>query len=58
VVKFPALVTSHVACGFPALRTPAHFGSKFMRPIEWRLLSKMDGEYDGSGSSCGKWPDL
>jgi len=30
---FPAPTTSHVACGFPALRAPAHFTPRFMRPI-------------------------
>ena len=29
----PAPATSHVACGFPALRVPAHFTSRVMGPI-------------------------
>src|SRR5207248_10293588 len=29
----PAPATSHVACGFPALRVPAHFTTRVMRPI-------------------------
>src|SRR5215813_5871278 len=33
VNRIPAPATSHVACGFPALRAPVHFTSKFMRPI-------------------------
>ena len=32
---FPAPATSHVACGFPALRAPAQFMSRVMRPIDW-----------------------
>ena len=35
---FPAPATSHVACGFPALRAPAHFTSKFMRPVRLERL--------------------
>ena len=31
VIPFPAPATSHAACGFPALRVPAHFISRFMR---------------------------
>jgi len=27
---FPAPATSHAACGFPALRAPAHFASRVM----------------------------
>jgi len=33
VSRFPAPATSHVACGFPALRAPAHFASRLMGPI-------------------------
>ena len=33
VNRIPAPATSHVACGFPALRAPAHFTPRFMRPI-------------------------
>jgi hypothetical protein len=32
VTPFPAPATSHVACGFPALRAPAHFTSRVMWP--------------------------
>jgi hypothetical protein len=35
VNPFPAPATSHVACGFPALRAPAQFMSRVMRPIDW-----------------------
>ena len=35
---FPASATSHVACGFPALRAPTHFASRFMRPINLERL--------------------
>jgi hypothetical protein len=35
---FPAPATSHVACGFPALRAPAHFTSRVMRPIRLERL--------------------
>jgi len=33
VSRFPPPATSHVACGFPALRAPAHFASRLMGPI-------------------------
>src|SRR5215471_6570686 len=33
VIPFPAPATSHAACGFPALRAPAHFASRVMKPI-------------------------
>jgi hypothetical protein len=33
VIPFPAPATSHVACGFPALRAPAHFTASVMGPI-------------------------
>src|SRR5262249_7497728 len=33
VIAFPAPAASHAACGFPALRAPAHFGSRVMRLI-------------------------
>jgi hypothetical protein len=33
VIPFPAPATSHAACGFPALRAPAHFSSRVMKPI-------------------------
>ena len=39
VSSFPAPATSHAACGFPALRAPAHFSSRVMRPIVPELLS-------------------
>ncbi len=34
VAPFPAPATSHAACGFPALRAPAHFVARVMRPVE------------------------
>ena len=37
--SFPAPATSHVACGFPALRAPAHFTSRVMKPIGLEQLS-------------------
>jgi hypothetical protein len=40
VTPFPAPATSHVACGFAALRAPAHFTSRVMRPIDWTRLSE------------------
>ena len=39
VIPFPAPASSHAACGFPALRAPAHFTSKFMGPHELGVLS-------------------
>ena len=39
VAPFPAPATSHAACGFPALRAPAHFATRFMRPIRSEPLS-------------------
>src|SRR5947199_8083795 len=43
VAPFPAPATSHVACGFPALRAPAHFMARVMRPIRpERLLATAD----------------
>ena len=41
VGPFPAPATSHAACGFPALRAPAHFASRVMRPIMLEPLSVM-----------------
>ena len=43
---FPAPATSHVACGFPALRAPAPFTSRFMGPITLERLPRYDGRYD------------
>ena len=40
VTPFPAPATSHVACGFAALRAPAHFTSRVMRPMDWTRLSE------------------
>ncbi len=40
VAPFPAPATSHAACGFPALRAPAHFATRFRRPICSEPLSK------------------
>ena len=37
---FPAPATSHVACGFPALRAPAHFASRVMQPIRLERLPR------------------
>ena len=39
VSPFPAPASSHAACGFPALRAPAHFSPRVMRPIVPELLS-------------------
>jgi len=39
MVTFPAPATSHAACGFPALRAPAHFASRVMGPIRLERLS-------------------
>ena len=38
VAPFPVPATSHAACGFPALRAPAHFVSKLMGPIHMAQL--------------------
>ena len=37
----PAPASSHAACGFPALRGPAHFASRVMVPIVPELLSSL-----------------
>ena len=34
---FPAPASSHAACGFPALRAPAHFASRVMGPKAFAL---------------------
>lgn len=34
------IATLHVACGFPALRAPAHFSSRVMRPILLERLQR------------------
>ena len=34
VVPFPVPAASHAACGFPALRAPAPFTSRVMRPAQ------------------------
>jgi hypothetical protein len=39
VIPFPAPATSHAACGFPALRAPAHFSSRVMKLIVSEKLS-------------------
>jgi len=39
VILSPAPASSHAASGFPALRAPAHFSSKFMGPHELGVLS-------------------
>jgi hypothetical protein len=39
-VPSSAPATSHVACGFPALRVPAHFTARVMRPIESERLPR------------------
>jgi hypothetical protein len=41
VAPFPAPATSHVACGFPALRVPAHFATRVMRPVGAERLPRM-----------------
>jgi len=38
---FPAPATSNVACGFPALRSPVGFESRFMRPLGQEQLSRV-----------------
>jgi len=40
VNRIPAPATSHVACGFPALRAPAHFTWRVMRPIRSERLPR------------------
>ena len=50
VAAFPAPATSHAACGFPALRAPAHFASRLMRPIRMTQLPP--------GESCPRSPPL
>ena len=37
IITFPAPASSNAACGFPALRFPACFTSRVMRPIQPRL---------------------
>ena len=39
MIPFPAPAASHAACGFPALRAPARFTSRVMRPIVLEKLS-------------------
>jgi hypothetical protein len=39
VTPFPAPASSNAACGFTALRFPAHFASRFMGPIRSESLS-------------------
>ena len=39
VIPVPIPATSHAACGFPALRAPARFTSRVMRPIALEPLS-------------------
>jgi hypothetical protein len=47
MVTFPAPATSNAACGFPALRFPVCFMSRFMGPIALGALSaQMHGEPD------------
>ena len=46
VIPFPAPATSHVACGFPALRAPAHFTSRVMGPIRLERLPRSTVRYD------------
>ena len=38
---FPAPATSNVACGFPALRSPVGFKSRFIRPLGQEPLSRV-----------------
>jgi hypothetical protein len=50
VTPFPAPAASHVACGFPALRAPAHFTSRVMKPISLERLQSLtaaDTRYSG-----------
>ena len=41
IAPVPAPATSHVACGFPALRVPAHFTTRVMRSIGSGRLPRM-----------------
>jgi hypothetical protein len=49
VSGFPAPATSNVACGFPALRSPVGFRSRFIRHGELEQLSRMP-----AGSACSR----
>ena len=42
MTPFPTPASSNAACGFPALRFPAHFVSRVMRPIALRPLSTIE----------------
>ena len=55
VIPFPVPASSHAASGFPALRAPAHFTSKFMGPHELGALSAslVDGT-SVANSTCMK----
>ena len=48
VAPFPAPSASHAACGFPALRAPAHFSPRVMRPITLGPLSPRAGTRRGT----------
>jgi hypothetical protein len=51
LIPFPAPATSYAACGFPALRTPARFMTRFMGPIKLGVLSTVAAWADGHGSA-------
>ena len=44
VAPFPTSATSHAACGFTALRAPAQFAARVMRPIKMGRLPKMTAD--------------
>ena len=56
---FPAPATSHVACGFPALRVPAHFTTRVMGPIGWERSPRraVDKPLDTS-APIATWPSM
>ena len=54
VIPFPAPATSHAACGFPALRVPAHFISRFMRLIMLAPLSATAGIAIGDATAANR----
>ncbi len=54
VIPFPAPATSHAACRFPALRVPAHFISRFMRPIMLAPLSTTAATAIGGATAANR----
>jgi len=54
VIPFPAPATSHAACGFPALRVPAHFISRFMRLNMLAPLSATAGIAIGDATAASR----